>query len=271
MWREGSLRRKKKPMIGSAVRLIKHKNQHIDIAPEGFDTLRPLHYACEWGSIFGVQWLVRHGAKVNLRVSRNGRTPYSFACANSVHTMEKMLYLEELGYNLSSHDIVWAASNEFLSSEKAHKIFHYLVNEKGLSVNSINNYKNTPLHLGSVFGVEWLVKHNAAINSVNKFGITPFMYACSSTVDRSKKVRYLDQKGADQGADCQANDHEGKTALFYAITNDFMCEDDKMKDVLEYLVITKGIDINSVDKGGRTPFLYEFELRFSFFVIHQLI
>ena len=41
---------------------------------------------------------------------------------------------------------------------------------------------------------------------------------------------------------------EGKTALFYAITNDFMCEDDKMKDVLEYLVITKGIDINSVDK-----------------------
>ena len=45
------------------------------------------------------------------------------------------------------------------------------------------------------------------LTSSLQFGITPFMYACSSTVDRSKKVRYLDQKGADQGADCQANDH----------------------------------------------------------------
>ena len=46
MWREGSLRRKKKPMIGSAVRLIKHKNQHIDIAPEG--VLYKYMYVLDW-------------------------------------------------------------------------------------------------------------------------------------------------------------------------------------------------------------------------------
>ena len=38
----------------------------------------------------------------------------------------------------------------------------------------------------------------------------------------------------------------GKTALFYA-TNPSKCKDD-VKDVLRYLVIEKGIDINSVDK-----------------------
>ena len=33
-------------------------------------------------------------------------------------------------------------------------------------------------------------------------GITPFMWACQSSIDRSAKVRYLDEKGAD----CQAKD-----------------------------------------------------------------
>ena len=40
---------------------------------------------------------------------------------------------------------------------------------------------------------------------------------------------------------------EGKTTLFYA-TSAYKCEDDEVKDVLRYLVIEKGIDINSVDK-----------------------
>ena len=40
---------------------------------------------------------------------------------------------------------------------------------------------------------------------------------------------------------------KGKTALFYAIIDYSKCKDD-VKDVLRYLVIEKGIDINSVDK-----------------------
>ena len=26
--------------------------------------LRPLHCACKWGNIFGVEWLVTHGANI---------------------------------------------------------------------------------------------------------------------------------------------------------------------------------------------------------------
>ena len=29
--------------------------------------LRPLHCACAWGNIFGVEWLVSHGADVNVK------------------------------------------------------------------------------------------------------------------------------------------------------------------------------------------------------------
>ena len=29
--------------------------------------LRPLQCACKWGNIFGVEWLVTHGANVNVK------------------------------------------------------------------------------------------------------------------------------------------------------------------------------------------------------------
>ena len=63
-----------------------------------------------------------------------------------------------------------------MPSEKVNKIFHHLVNEKGLSVNAIDetvvDETDTPLHYacsrGSIFVVEWLVEHNASVNSVNR-------------------------------------------------------------------------------------------------------
>ena len=39
---------------------------------------------------------------------------------------------------------------------------------------------------------------------------------------------------------------EGQTALFYA-TDPSKCEDDEVKDVLQYIVSEIGIDINSAD------------------------
>ncbi|XP_065839111.1 delta-latroinsectotoxin-Lt1a-like [Oscarella lobularis] len=236
------------------------KNQGIE-KRSGLTGLRPLHCACKWGNIFGVEWLVNHGANIN--VKEGIRTPYSDACESSVDTMKKMVYLEEHGYILSPSDIAWAAEIQFSSSEKANEIFNYLVNEKGLSVNTAE-FGWTPLHRacfnGSIFGVKWLGEHKADINSFD--GHNAFMCACSSSINRSAKVRYLDEKGAN----CQAKDHKGKTALFYAIK-----PSDDVKDVLRYLVIEKGIDINSVDKEGRTPLLDACEYHPSFLVIQQLI
>ena len=93
------------------------------------------------------------------------------------------------------------------------------------------------------------------------------MYACRSSLNRSWKVRYLDEKGAD----CRAKDcvrlqlfaaysisnittffiQKGKTALFRA-AKPSKCEDD-VTDVLQYLVIEKGIDINSADEVAFLP------------------
>ncbi|XP_065838498.1 26S proteasome non-ATPase regulatory subunit 10-like [Oscarella lobularis] len=201
-----------------------------------------------------------------------GLTPYSLACESSVDTMKKMVCLEEHGYILSPLDIVWGAGNPFSSSEKTNEIFNYLFNEKGLSVNAIEEkYGFTPLHPAcsseSIFGMKWLVEHKADISSFDRSGQTPFMWACKSSINRSAKVRYLVEKGAN----CQAKDYKGNTALFHATYNSSKCEDDEVKDVLRYLVIEKGININSVDKEGRTPLLYACEEHPSFLVIQQLI
>ncbi|XP_065838537.1 death-associated protein kinase dapk-1-like isoform X2 [Oscarella lobularis] len=96
-------------------------------------------------------------------------------------------------------------------------------------------------------------------------GKTPFMLACQSSIDRSLKVRYLDEKGAD----CQAKDHEGMTALFYA-TWHANCEDDEVKDVLHCLVTEKNIDIYSVNEKGMTPLLFACDHP-SFIIIQELI
>ncbi|XP_065839061.1 serine/threonine-protein phosphatase 6 regulatory ankyrin repeat subunit C-like [Oscarella lobularis] len=182
---------------------IVQKNQVIEGERRIFEFV-PLHFACKLGTIFGVEWLVSHSANINVK-DRNGRTPYSVACASSVDTMKKIVCLEEHGYILSPDDSLWGAENQFSSSEKADEIFHHLVNEKGVSVNAIEETNEmTPLHSacneGSIFGVKWLMQHHAAINIVTKFGQTPFIFACGSLVNRSAKVCYLDEKSAD----CQA-------------------------------------------------------------------
>ena len=43
---------------------------------------------------------------------------------------------------------------------------------------------------------------------------TPFMLACASDIDRSSKVRYLDEKGAD----CLAKDEVGFILMWLEIT-----------------------------------------------------
>ncbi|XP_065839200.1 inversin-B-like isoform X2 [Oscarella lobularis] len=232
---------------------LKQKNQHIEKS-SCLGGLRPLDCACKWGNIFGVEWLVKHGANVNESIYPEGPTPYSYALRSSVDRMKKMRCLEEHGYILLPADLAFAAEIQFSSSKASDEFFHYFVNEKGLSVNATEEErKTTPLHracwLGSIFGVKWLLEHKADINSVDEEGTTPFMLACQSSINRLVKVRYLDEKGAD----CRAKDHEGKTALFYA-TYPSNYKDD-VKDVLQYLVVEKGIHINSVDKKGRTPLL----------------
>ncbi|XP_065843465.1 serine/threonine-protein phosphatase 6 regulatory ankyrin repeat subunit A-like [Oscarella lobularis] len=180
-------------------------------------------------------------------------TPLLYACSeNPIFVVIQELI--ELGADVSARD------------NKKRKALHYgvqntsdisiieLLIDEGVGVTCKDQGGKAPLHYACLYGtssaVQFLVEHEAAINIANNLGITPFMYACRSSIDRSLKVGFLDEKGAD----CEAKDHEGKTALFFATSSSESEKD--VKYVLHHLVIEKCINVNSVEKKKKTPLLY---------------
>ncbi|XP_065839980.1 receptor-interacting serine/threonine-protein kinase 4-like isoform X2 [Oscarella lobularis] len=246
--------------------LVWEKNKDVNVSSR--HGAPPIHSACEWGNIFGVQWLVNNGATVNVK-DKSERTPYYYACTSSTDALKKILFMEEHGYASLPTDIVFAAERSFSSSKEADEFFCHFVVEKGMNVNATDKVGDSPLHsacwFGSIFGVKWLAENKAALNKGDDSGITPFMRACQSRTDRLSKVRYLDEKGADY----LAKDNFGRTALHYA-TYTSQCEED-VKEVIKYL-IRRGIGIESVDQEEQTPLLHSYCLNPpSHVAIQQLI
>ncbi|XP_065838957.1 death-associated protein kinase 1-like isoform X3 [Oscarella lobularis] len=236
----------------------------------------PLYDAFRGGNIFGVKWLIDNGANIDVVIQQGGEDLYEDVCKSAVDTLKKLRILENNGCEVSPRAIVLASGVRFDSSKEACDLFHHLVHEKGVIVNSLDELLNTPLHCacehGSLSEVQWLVENSAAIDSVNKEGSTPLMMACESGIDRLLKVRYLTNKGAD----CQVKDMLGRTALFYAVrytvadnfndppyvpsesslANECSISEGELKDVLQYLVEDKRMEIDSSDAAGLTPLLH---------------
>ncbi|XP_065839084.1 death-associated protein kinase 1-like [Oscarella lobularis] len=276
--------------------LVNEKGMSINVTTHVGRKGTPLRCACFDGSVFGVKWLISHGANIETE-PYEGIDLYEVVCKSSVDTLKKILILEERGYDVSPRAIFLSAEIQFASCEEACEVLHHLVYDKKMSVNATDAELDTPLHCackkGSFFVVKWLVEHNATINSVNKYGITPLMCACESDSDRLLKVRYLSEKGAE----CLMTDKQGETALFYGINyflpedmegflsetfDDNKCEriaaskssisEGVLKEVLRYLVIKKGMNINSVNKVGMTPLLHACNKSdYPLFAVRQLL
>ena len=60
------------------------------------------------------------------------------------------------------------------------------------------------------------------------------------------------KSAVESGADVNAKDKDGKTALMYASERGF-------EDIVRYLLNQKGIDINARDSGGKTALIYATE------------
>ncbi|XP_065838812.1 putative ankyrin repeat protein RBE_0220 [Oscarella lobularis] len=163
----------------------------------------PLHFACEWGSIYGVKWLVAQNANVNVK-DDNGLTPYLCSCTSSVDTLKKMVVLEDSGCDVPPISIILAAQNQYSSLEKAQEVLHHLAWANGISVDSQDDWMpseltSAPLYSaftsGSIFGVQWLISNGANVTVLKNAGEELYESVCTCSVDTLEKLRILEEIG----------------------------------------------------------------------------
>lgn len=134
-------------------------------------------------------------------------------------------------------------------------IVSYLI-KHGANVNNMNNDHVTPLmhhieHLSDLNNYEdnikAMLKAGADVNAKDKNGKTALMYAADAGNDETIKELLK------AGANIQAKDNNGKTALMYAASTG---NEDAIK-----ALIKAGADLSAVDNKGKTAQIYAAESR----------
>lgn len=186
-----------------------------------------LYYAIERGPVV-VQYLIDHGAKVNLVCDNDGNYPLYWACS-------------------------------ITDPVEAFDVASCLVKNKA-NVNSKNEYKLTPLH-GAAQNAnkdlcEFLLNNGAKIDAKEEAGYTPLMIACYATSDLGDIAgtrRLLVQRGANVNVK-----NDGKENLLNLLFesdidiygNLYLLDPDP--DFLKELV-NRGVNINQKNINGYTP------------------
>ena len=203
-------------------------------SPDGQENkYTPLHYAAEGGHLAICNILLDHGAKINARAA-NGNEPIHLAAT-------------------------WRGNDSVLR----------LLMERGASVNSLNNYHQTPMVLATwearVVTVLSLMHLGADPNIGDSAGDTPLHLAAHA--GRPELVWYLlHEQDIHNSKLIQANPNAqnamGQTAVMFAIQGNY----DPVVDTL----LTAGANPNLKDKHGRTALYYFAPQNFEY-IAHLMI
>ena len=202
----------------------------------------PLMYAADGGNPDTVQWLIRHGAKVNAK-SNNGITPLLVA-AESLPEVVDTLIQKKADVNAARTDskltpLIAAASNGHTEAVKS-------LIKAGAKVNATTDDGYSALMKACIGGhtdvVKVLLDAKADPNLATYKGETPLMTA--SYQGHSEIVKLL------LGANANANqsDKNGKTALMYATKADIVT-----------MLLQAGANAKAIAKDGTTPLMHSYK------------
>ncbi|KAJ4859190.1 ankyrin repeats (3 copies) domain-containing protein [Trichoderma breve] len=251
---------------------------------DGETGLTPLHYAVISGHLSIVELLANAGAQLEIKEKENRMTALGLAIHHKQKDVFDFLLKRDANIHIPDRDGRTSLYNAAIWGELA--IIRQLV-DKGVDINARTSDGQTALF--AVIGLEdfdavrLLVELGADINAREESGRTPLHYASIvGNIDIIEVVRLLVQFGADidtrgsdsvtplmssillrhsdniqslidLGADANARDKRGRSALFYAIHDDDA-------PVVELLVGMDDVDINRPDAEGTTPIMLAMRL-----------
>lgn len=200
---------------------------------------KPLHHACEGGSLEAVEMLLKESPnELNLK-TRTGLTPLMIACQKGDKKMVEWLLQNKADVTAFSGSrdtaLHYACSNskEIVELLYAHKA--------DLNAKNLNN--ETPLHVACENNQEqiakFLLENSALVDAKNIFGDFPIHFAVS------RQNYGLACLLIQHGANVNAVDSNGRTCLIRA------CQYGLMDLVM--LLITNNADINAMDFQKMTP------------------
>lgn len=192
-----------------------------------------LHIAVRSNKIDIIEYLLKHGAKLDAE-DNDGRTPLIYtAVVNNIHAME---YLIKRGADINKCDTEKVPPLIFAIYKKNIDAVKFLL-EKGAKVNVFTTKHATPLKYAVVVQdfpiVKLLLKHGAVVDAPDKNGTTPLMLACNKG-----NIEIIECLIA-HGADLHAKNVAGSTPITFV-------DDPKVAELLKQ----KGIDLDVVFRAG---------------------
>ncbi|MFP3024204.1 MAG: ankyrin repeat domain-containing protein, partial [Wolbachia sp.] len=242
----------------SIVRLLLDKGANIDVQDKEGKTL--LYFANQKDNLDMVQFLLDRGANIEIQ-DKLAWTPILYAAQSGKWNVVRLLVSNGAKFN---NEITYQGTPlHFAVQEGNLDTIRFLLDE-GADIESQDKDNKKPLHLAvdanRLSVVKLLLDRGASVNAKDENNKTPLDLATEEDVIEVLEKAQLDQgllinarngnldKVKDliiQGANLEAKDINGNTALHNACSNGYL-------KVVEYL-IDKGASFKAKNKDGKTP------------------
>ncbi|PNF23134.1 hypothetical protein B7P43_G06700 [Cryptotermes secundus] len=181
----------------SEFELMSHHLESEICVGDNRENKSPLHDAVLYGEPGNIPQLIKNGSNVEIRTGLNKETPIH--CAAKLGKLECLKCLSNYGGSLTTKD----------GSEEG----------------------NSPIHLAVIHGHEevtrWLIDNGVSVDTVNKKGITPLVYA--TWYGYTNLVQIIAKKGAN--VNCRTSCFNNATPLHLAVSSD---KQDVVRTLLEF-------------------------------------